>query len=223
MAPTSEPSARRGRRMLAALTGVAASLAAAATLMTPPTSAAEPPTGPIGRSARPTDLFTPTPTPSPCDAFSYDPACATPTPSPTYVVVSPVPFSPSPAPTTPSYLQGTEPSPSPHTGDTVSSPVPLGGGFVDQLPTPSTGPSVPVGGLAPHQAGLPLPFLVVGALLILGAVGSLIYALAPREKNVFAGPRGGSTASPVLFTPYGPDTPGTSILSAPQPPRPGSK
>ncbi len=129
---------------------------------------------------------------------------------------------PSPVPATPAYLVGTAPSPTQAAdgSSVISSPVPVGGGFVDQLPTPSQAAVGPTGDLAPHQGGLPLPFLAVGALLILGAVGSLIYAIAPGEKPIFnrSAP---TSASPVMFTPYGPDTPGTNIRSGGQAPRPG--
>ena len=214
MARTSATSARRGRRLLAAILGTLALAAATATLSPAPTRAAEParPTATassIFRSPRPTDSPTPTASPT-CDPFSSD-GCA-PSPSPTIAEISPLPDSPTPSPTIPSYLQGGDPTPSAKIGETVSSPVPLGGGFQDQLPSPTTGTTVPTGTLQPHSNGLPVPFLAVGALLILGAVGSLIYAVAPREKNVFATPRS-RPASPVMFTPYGPDAPGTNILS----------
>ena len=228
MAPTSATSALRGRRLLAAVLASVSLVAAVSTLQTPPVRAADP-AAPVAKATHtptPTPIIDISPTPSPtanCDFFSTDPACLppSPSPSPSVIVVSPVPDSPSPSPTTPSYLQGSEPSPSPRIGDTVSSPVPLGGGFVDQLPTPSSGPAAPAGTLAPHQSGLPLPFLAVGALLILGAVGSLIYAVAPHDRKVFADPRRRTPASPVMFTPYGPDTPGTNILSGGKAAKPG--
>ncbi|MFN2463916.1 MAG: hypothetical protein ABR573_08465 [Candidatus Dormibacteria bacterium] len=223
MEPTSATSARQGRRLLAIVLAVLSLLAAAATFgsatgsAAPPDPAASRSPGPGASGLLPTPTPTPTPTPS-CDPTTDPFACGSPTPSPTptVVVVSPVPDSPSPAPTTPSYLQGAETSPSPHIGETVSSPVPLGGGFVDQLPTPTSAPVAPGGSLAPHQSGLPLPFLAVGAVLILGAIGSLIYAVAPRDKNVFAA-RPAAPTSPVAFTPYGPDAPTSSILKPPGP------
>lgn len=229
MAPSSATSARRGRRLLAAILASVSLVAAVSTLRTAPARAADP-NAPAAKAthsptASPIIELSPTPSPTPtCDFFSTDPACLppSPSPSPSVIVVSPVPDTPSPTPTTPSYLQGAEPTPSPRIGDTVSSPVPLGGGFVDQLPTPSSGPPAPTGSLAPHQSGLPLPFLAVGALLILGALGSLIYAVAPRDRNVFAAPRRRTPASPVMFTPYGPDTPGTNILSGGKTGTPGT-
>ena len=105
--------------------------------------------------------------------------------------------------------------------------MPLGGGFIDQLPTPSSDAAAPTGTLAPHQSALPLPFLAVGALLILGAVGSLIYAVAPRDKKVFDAARQRPVRSPVTFTPYGPDASGGNVQGGsdkPGPrPRPRSK
>ncbi|MEA2684774.1 MAG: hypothetical protein QOK05_3102 [Chloroflexota bacterium] len=225
MAPTPISDSQRGRRLLAAAIAIASLLAAFATLLSGPVVAradngqSNPP-GPIKPSPTRTILPTESPTPV-CDGEVSYYYC--PSPSPSVVVVSPVAPDPSPSNATPSYLIGTAPSPSP-TPDgttTVSSPVPLGGGFVDQLPTPSQQASAaPTSDLAPHQSGLPLPFLAVGALLILGAVGSLIYAIAPREKKVFA-QRPAHTTSPVYFTPYGPDSPGTNLLSTGQGPRPG--
>jgi hypothetical protein len=111
------------------------------------------------------------------------------------------------------------PSPTPNTTDSISSPVPLGGGFVDQLPTPSgAATQASAGDIAPHSSGLPLPFLAVGGLLILAAIGSLIYAIVPRGKPAFEPTRRASTSSPVMFTPYGPDIPGANILKGPKPP-----
>ncbi|GAC1332587.1 MAG: hypothetical protein NVSMB17_11860 [Candidatus Dormibacteria bacterium] len=225
MPPPSASSALLGRRLLAALLGGLSLVAAGATLTTPPARAADPgpPTIQASATASPPFAFfaspSPSPTPSPtCDLFGDQANCTlpSPSPSPSVIVVSPVPDPPSPPPTTPSYLVGAEPPPSPKTGESVSSPVPLGGGFVDQLPSPSEAVNVPTGTLSPHQSSLPLPFLAVGALLILGAIGSLIYAVAPRDKKVFSGPKR-PVSSPVTFTPYGPDAPGTNILSSHNP------
>ena len=173
----------------------------------------------------------PTPTDSPSAVCFYGPDFCPPSPSPTpdVIVVSPVAPDPSPSPSTPSYLVGINPTPTPTptTTDSISSPVPVGGGFVDQLPTPSPTASISANDLAPHSSGLPLPFVAVGVLLILGAIGSLLYAVVPRNKPVFETARRTASTSPVMFTPYGPDSPGTSILGAANPPppapRPGPK
>lgn len=225
MAPTTKPAGRRARRLLAtavaaaslitAISVVGGSLAASA-------DQAGPAPGPLKKpTPSPTATESPTATPTGC-YFGFD--C--PSPSPTPLTVSPVPAdSPMPSPSEP-YLQGTNPTPSPSPSgvDVISSPVPVGGGFVDQLPTPSGGASqVPTNDLAPHSSGLPLPFLAVGAFLILGALGSLIYAVAPRNKPIFPEARRPAPASPVLFTPYGPETPGSNILSGPQSPQPGPR
>ena len=167
----------------------------------------------------------PAPTDSPTAVCFYGPDFCPPSPSPTpdVIVVSPVPPDPSPSPSTPSYLVGINPTPTPtpQTTDSISSPVPVGGGFVDQLPSPSATANISANDLAPHSSGLPLPFLAVGVLLILGAIGSLLYAVVPRNKPIFETARRTASTSPVMFTPYGPDTPGTNILGGPPPPRPG--
>ncbi|MDQ6748889.1 MAG: hypothetical protein M3010_12390, partial [Candidatus Dormibacteraeota bacterium] len=193
---------------MAVVAATAALLAAASTLLgatatghaddrANPQPAASPcPHGRLCSTPSPTDTPSPSSSPTPSDCTIFPEFC--PSPSPSAVVVSPVAPDPTQTPTTPSYLQGVGPSPTQSAdGSTVvSSPVPLGGGFVDQLPTPSQQASTgPTGDLAPHQSGLPLPLIAVGVLLILGAVGSLIYAIAPREKPVFTrgGPGEGGT------------------------------
>lgn len=167
---------------------------------------------------------TPSPSPTPSCGPDFNPDLC-PSPTPSVVVVSPVAPDPTPAPSTPSYLVGTATSPTPSQDgtNTVSSPAPLGGGFVDQLPTPSQQATIgTTSDLVPHQGGLPLPFLAVGALLVLGAAASLLYAVAPRQKNVFA--REGPGARPgVLLTPQGPEAPGSNLLSGGPPPRPGPR
>ena len=216
-----EPAAQRGRRLLAALCA-AACLMSATSLVSGVRSAhaADNPPFPC-RSSCPTT----SPTDSPTPVCFYPELCPpSPSPTPDVIVVSPVPADPSPSPSTPSYLVGINPTPSPTpaTTDSISSPVPVGGGFVDQLPTPTAAPTVAnANDLAPHSSGLPLPFIAVGALLILGAVGSLLYAVVPRNKPIFESARRTGPTSPVMFTPYGPDAPGSNILRAPQGPRPG--
>ncbi|MFN2464845.1 MAG: hypothetical protein ABR598_01110 [Candidatus Dormibacteria bacterium] len=239
MPPTSARATQRGRRLFAAVAATAALFAATSTLLggstvgrafnqgSPNANPPAPcnPSRQICVSPAPSSSPTPTPTPTPApsDCQYFPEFC--PSPSPSIVVVTPVTPDPTPTATIPSYLQGFGPSPTQDAnGATViSSPVPLGGGFVDQLPTPSQQPRGAAGDLAPHQSGLPLPFLAVGLLLILGAVGSLIYAIAPREKDVFTRAEPRDRTSPVLFTPYGPDTPGsgTNLLTGGQPPRTG--
>jgi hypothetical protein len=226
MAPDSACDYQRGRRILAAVISIAALLAALSTLMSGATPAraasgsqgnASPVKSSNPPSPSPTTTRSPAPTPS-C-SFRFNPDFC-PSPTPSVVVVSPVAPDPSPSLSTPSYLIGIAPSPSPSRDgtSTVSSPVPLGGGFVDQQPTPSQQASVaPSADLAPHQSGLPLAFLAVGALLVMGAAGSLLYAIAPREKKVFVRERAAPSASPVYFTPYGPDAAGTN-LPGPQEP-----
>lgn len=230
MAPDSARDYQRGRRILAAVISIAALLAAFSTLMSGATPARAasgsqgnaPPVQPSTSSPSPTR--NPHPPTASCGFDNNPDFCPSPTPS--VVVVSPVAPDPSPSLSTPSYLIGTAPSPSPSQDGTsvASSPAPLGGGFVDQLPTPSQQASVaPSADLAPHQGGLPLPFLAVGTLLILGVAGSLIYAIAPREKKVFVRERAAPSTSPVYFTPYGPDSAGTNLLSGGQASRPGPR
>ena len=213
MAMTSPPGATRGRRLIAAFS-ISATVAVPCVLAMPAHVGQAANASPF-RSPGPEPSLTASPTPN---CFPYD--C--PSPSPSDVVVSPVAPDVTPSPSPQPYHQGTLPSPSPSgPSDTAASPVPLGGGFLDELPTPSSAATnAPTSALAPHQGGLPLPFLAVGALLILGAIGSLIYALAPRSRSPFATARVSRASSPVMFTPYGPDaSPGTTILS--RPPGPG--
>jgi hypothetical protein len=236
MAAKTASATQRGRRLLAVIAATVALLAAASMLLggavtgraaddqSNPGPIASPPCKRNCTSPQPTDPLT---SPTPTDCFFFPDACATPTPP--VLVVSPVPSDPSPSPSIPAYLKGVGPSPTQNAdgSSVISSPVPLGGGFVDQLPTPSQqAAAASAADLAPHQSGVPLPFVAVGVLLILGAVGSLLYAIAPREKPVFSRARPGAGTSPVLFTPYGPDAPGaagTNLLTGGQPPRPGPK
>lgn len=175
---------------------------------------------------------TPVPSASPSSTCFFGPdfcppsPSPSPSPSPVLVVVSPVPPDPSPSHTIPSYLQGLNPSPTPtqQTTDSISSAVPLAGGFVDQLPTPSAAAeTASPNDLAPHSSGVPLPFLAAGALLILAAVGSLLYAITPRNKPIFDATPRPAAASPVRFTPYGPEGPAANILSGPKTPRSGPR
>ncbi|MGI8610130.1 MAG: hypothetical protein ACR2MY_13080 [Candidatus Dormibacteria bacterium] len=235
MAPPRDPAALRGRRLLAAIAAAACLLSTTALVGGTNTVSAATSATPAAVVKCRTALCptpTPTPTPTPIDSptpnciFSPDFCPPSPSPSPVVIVVSPVAPDPSPSPTVPSYLTGINPSPTPtqQTTDSISSPVPLVGGFVDQLPTPSAaGNSASPNDLAPHSSGLQLPFLVVGALLILGAIGSLIYAIAPRNKAVFDTPRRAAPAPPVRFTSYGPEGPGSNIVTGPQGPRPRPK
>ena len=220
MATISRTGARRRGRLVAAIAiSAAVAFLSAANLLVRDGDAANPPDR-IARTPVATPTFSLSPTPN-CSPDSPD--CPSPTPS--EVVVSPVAPDASASPTTQPYLQGTLPSPSPSPQtDTTSSAVPLGGGFVDQLPTPSSdATNVPTGSLAPHQSGLPLPFIAIGAVLILAAAGSLIYALAPRRHTPLRAPRAKPT-SPVMFTPYGPDSgPGTNLLTGKPPRPPGPK
>ena len=178
--------------LLSATTFVGQSLAAQANSGTSAVLTARPRPGP---SPTPTPTDTPTP-----DVCLFPPFCPpSPSPSPTVIEVSPVPPDPIPTPTVPSYLKGLPPTPSPTpdvtdgTTDSGSSPLPVVGGFVDQPPTtgdsggPTTGASTT--DLAPRSSALPLQLLAVGALLILGAIGSVIYAVAPRHKPIFDAPR----------------------------------
>jgi hypothetical protein len=221
MAPKSARDSQRGRRIVAAVISIAALLAAVSTLMTGtvPARADSPGPGnapPLKKSPAPIPTLTPL-----CGTEVNPDRC--PSVSPSEVVVSPVAPDPIQSAATPAYLIGTAPSPTPVQDgtNTVSSPVPLGGGFIDPLPTPSPqATTAPASDLLPHQAGLPLPFLAVGTLLILGAAGSLLYAVAPRQKKVFVRDRPQGD-SPALFTPYSPNAPSSNILSSAQPPRPG--
>jgi hypothetical protein len=235
MAATSASATQRGRRLLAVIAATVALLAATSMLlggaMTGRAADNQPNPAPLAspckRDCTPPPPTYPAASPTPTDCFFFPDACASPTPS--VLVVSPVPADPSPSPSTPSYLKGLGPSPTQNAdgSSVISSPVPLGGGFVDQLPTPSEqATAASAADLTPHQGGVPLPFVAVGVLLILGAVGSLIYAIAPRQKPVFTRTRPGAGTSAVLFTPYGPDAPGaagTNLLTGGQPPRPGPK
>ena len=146
--------------------------------------AARPPHTP---APAPTPAATGTPTPDIC---LFPPFCpGSPGSTPAVLEVSPVPPDPIPTPTTPSYLQGLSPAPSASAqgSDSGSSPLPVAGGFVVQPPTSGSGPGngSPSGDLAPRSSGPPLPLLAGGALLVLGAIGSVMYALAPRNKPIF--------------------------------------
>ena len=178
------------------------------------------------RCPTPAPTLVPSDSPSSTCFFGPDFCPPSPSPSPVLVVVSPVPPDPSPSHTIPSYLQGLNPSPTPtqQTTDSISAAVPLAGGFVDQLPAPAAAAeTASPNDLAPHSSGVPLPFLAAGALLILAAVGSLLYAIAPRNKPIFDATRRPAPASPVRFTPYGPEGPGANILSGPKTLRPGPR
>ena len=56
-----------------------------------------------------------------------------------------------------------------------------------QPPTSGSGPGngASTSDLASGSSGPPLPMLAAGALLLLGAIGSIMYALAPRNKPIF--------------------------------------
>jgi len=149
-----------------------------------------------------------TPTPTPC--FSPDPSTlveCSPSSSPEIIVISPVPQdSPSPY-VTPSYLVGI-PSPSVDPGvDTGGTPIPLAGGFND---LPSPGPVTAVSDTGNGGGGIPGPLALIGWLLLVGAAGSVLFAIAPRGER-FPEPPAHDTHQ-VLFTPYGADSPELMVM-----------
>ena len=132
-----------------------------------------------------------------------------PTPTQRTIFVTPVPYyvptpdegqpqqAPSPLPTPSPKIKS--PIPSVETSPTV---IPIGG--VAALPSPDLASSG--GGIGDDSpAGMPVPFILVGSLLVAGAVGSLLYSFRPASDRL---PRGGgrgkrSGGAPVVFTPYG--------------------
>jgi hypothetical protein len=129
-----------------------------------------------------------------------------PSSSPEIVVISPVPLdSPSPA-VTPSYLIGI-PSPSVDPGVTGGTPIPLGGGFND---LPSPGPVSAVSDNGSGGGGFPGPLMLIGMLLLVGAVGSILWAIAPKGERFPEQPSGGAPS--VVFTPSGPENPELMVM-----------
>jgi hypothetical protein len=157
----------------------------------------------------------PPPSPSPCFVV-FDVVCLD-SPSPEIVVISPVPLDPAPPPGTPSYLIGTLTSPSPSPpADTGGSPVPLGGGFND-LPTPNPAAATSSSGNS-GGGGLPLPLLLAGFLILAGAAGAVLYAVAPggdRFPEKIPG-------APLGLRPYRADGSELNLIDSPvgPPPRP---
>lgn len=141
------------------------------------------------------------PSPTACLSNDFFSSCS-PSPTPEIIVISPVPLdSPSPD-VTPSYLLGI-PSPSVDPGvNDGGTPIPLVGGFND---LPSPGP-LSVASDNGGGGGLPGPLVLLGVLLLLGAAGSVLFAIAPRGERFPEQPV--HDAPEFLFTPYGPDQPG---------------
>lgn len=138
------------------------------------------------------------PSPTPCLSNDFFSNCS-PSPSPEIIVISPVPLdSPSPD-VTPSYLLGI-PSPSVDPGvNDGGTPIPLVGGFND---LPSPGP-LSVASDNGGGGGLPGPLVLLGVLLLLGAAGSVLFAIAPKGERFPEQPV--HDAPELLFTPHGPD------------------
>jgi hypothetical protein len=151
----------------------------------------------IGQGCQPTH----NPSPTPCLSNYFFSNCS-PSPTPEIIVISPVPLdSPSPD-VTPSYLLGI-PSPSVDPGvNDGGTPIPLVGGFND---LPSPGP-LSVASDNGGGGGLPGPLVLLGVLLLLGAAGSVLFAIAPKGERFPEQP--GHDAPEFLFTPFGPDQPG---------------
>ncbi len=141
------------------------------------------------------------PSPSPCLSNDFFSNCS-PSPSPEIIVISPVPLDPPSPAVTPSYLLGI-PSPSVDPGvNDGGTPIPLVGGFND---LPSPGP-LSVASDNGGGGGLPGPLVLLGVLLLLGALGSVLFAIAPKGERFPEPPV--HDAPEFLFTPYGPDQPG---------------
>jgi hypothetical protein len=157
------------------------------------------------------------PSPSPCFSNDFFTDCS-PSPSPAIIVISPVPLDLPSRAVTPSYLIGI-PSPSVDPGvDTGGTPIPLGGGFKD-LPSPAPVAAVPDTGNG--GGGGPGPWLLIGLLLLVGAVGSVLWAIAPKGERFPEQPA--REAPGLVFTPYGADSPELMVMDQGPEPSPQSR
>ncbi len=155
----------------------------------------------------------PTPTPS-CNLGNFPFTDCSPSPSPEIIVISPVPLdSPSPA-VTPSYLLGLPVDPGLADAGT---PIPLAGGF-NNLPSP--GP-LSVASDNGGGGGIPGPLVLLGVLLLVGAAGYVLFAIAPKGKRFPEQPV--HNAPGFLFTPYGPDSSELMVMDHGPEPSPRSR